>query len=403
MNKKREREAINNIKLEGYTLDAKSSKIMVSIDCGSTETRSSVFSRENLPSTHNVIAVESGYSKVEDDVSNVRSNSGCLGDNLDMVLRDLTKYKGDKVFEEIHILKGSLMRNTNLPVEKISSNQSKAGQEQTYVNVLSNIAIRLFESVSKSDKLYKRYVVDLTVALPTRDTQSEKRLQKFKKALAGEYSVEFVRDNLTVYFSLSESDIYTEDESQAAMRYWVVVNSNDEEKGYNRVLIIDGGGSTVDFSLLENGVINPRGSKTVAFGGTNFINNVIDSYVKTNDDDRPANKMIIESLDTGLMQNGNDFIDITESIKKAKIVNAKSIMNSINELLDVTELKPTQINAIIACGGLFKETANPQNKVRSLYKFIQKMYAKNSPNTLFSRVTEEFSIVYGLAYYRISE
>jgi hypothetical protein len=227
------------------------------------------------------------------------------------------------------------------------------------------------------------------------------RQESFKNGLAGEYLIHFPRYGVAINVLISREDIHIEDESQAAMRYFVV-NAGGDLSETGRTILIDGGSRSVDFSYLENGVILKKGSRSGKYGGNNFERLIIDHFVSNNNVNEPNVTMIREALDSGLLQDGNSCVNIMDSITAAKKDIAKNIMRDLNGILDVMEVQARQINSIVFCGGLFKESKNDVAGSPSLYKYIEKMFMKYSQNTRFQRISYEFPIPYGLAFYRIS-
>ena len=403
--KSKELQVIHDVYLTEGLAVREIGKTMLSMDVGSTGTRTLRFDKNMR--LGQVVAVESNYAKIDldDDISYLTSKSKSLYDNMEIIIEDITSNKSvEKMFDKIKVVKGGIMRELNAPVIRATSNTGKVEQESTYVNILSNIGIRALMDASNEGKKYNRIIVDLTLSLPTEDTRSRKRLESFRGKLSGEYVVEFPRLNYKVVIEIRDENIFIEDESQAALRYWATYNEQSVEN-LERVIIIDGGGRSFDFGFLEKGRLNSKGCKTLPFGGNRFETYIKDHYVENNDVTEPTSTMIKEALDTGLLQDGNNVIKISDSIKYAKRKIAGDIMAGLNDLFDGVDVNPRMINLVICTGRCFNITGDRSNgtAVASLYKFIEAAYKKVSPNTDFDRLREEYPIVKGLVFFRLSQ
>lgn len=375
------------------------SRIQISIDAGSSETRTHKWSGN--PKSGSVHVASSGYSIVNQDISQVVSQSPMLYDNLEIKMQDITDNKEFKVFEDLTIVKGGLVEDLRLPVAKTSSNTGKGYQDTTFINTIANIAIRAYMMAVNGSMLSKSVVVEPTLALPQEDIISSKRQDEIKTKLAGLYHVEFPRLKYALEIAIDYDKILLFDEAQAALGYWKIDNKIDTSK-YTGVLIIDAGGRSVDLSLMLKGRVISKGSYTCKFGGQKFVDIIIDKYINETGRDMPTRDMVLDALDTGLLQSGNSEIDITRFIDSAKEEIVKSIMSDIDMLLDTNDIRMAQLNLVVCTGRLMGVSKNNENEVPSMATYIEREVMKVSPDTMVGRIAYEHALVVGLSLARFA-
>lgn len=391
-------EVLKNYGINGARVQSNVSGIKISVDAGSTETRTHVWDAN--PRSGVTMGISSGYSVVTSDISSVQSQSDTLYDNIEIVMEDVTIGKDIKVFDKLTIVKGGLLEDLRQPVLKTSSNIGKGLQDTTYVNTIANIALRLYMMANTIGAYSQGYVVNLTLALPNEDVASAKRQEEVKSRMAGDYMVSLPRCNFSVSLKIYKESILLVDEAQAALGSWRMQNKNDKTQ-YDNVMIIDAGGRSVDLSIMFKGRLLVRGSLTGKFGGQKFIDLITEKYVNETGENMPSRDMVQEALDTGLLQDGNSTIDITEFISKAKEEIAASIANDMSSLLDANDLRLNQLNLVLCAGRLMGETIQLEgNVVDSLAVNIEKYVKKVSPNTYVGRLNDQFALVHGLSLAR---
>ena len=371
--------------------------VNVSIDAGSSETRSHVWN--DNPKSGSIFGISSGYSIVTSDISSLQTQSDSLYDNMEIQLEDVTPGKVNKVFENITIVKGGMLEDLRQPVAKTSSNVGKALQDTTYINAIANIGIRLYMAAYTVGMYQPSYRCDLTLALPNEDVASIKRQEEVKDKLAGEYLFTMPRCKFSINIKITKEGILLVDEAKAALGSWRAANK--DKTNYDNVLIIDAGGRSVDYSIMFKGRALTRGSLTGKFGGQKFVDIIMEKYVNETGGDMPTRDMILEALDSGLLQDGNSSINICEFIGKAKEEIATSIGNDVSSLLDTNDLRINQLNLVLCAGRLMRETVCPDGStVDSLAYNIEKFVKRSSPNTHVGILEDEFALVRGLSLAR---
>lgn len=393
----------NDQVLENYAVNAVGDidgqcRMMISIDAGSTETRTHIW--DGNPKAGSIYGISSEYSVVTHDISGLQSQSDTLYDNLEINLSDVTLDKEDKAFENIKIVKCGMFEDLRLPAAKTSSNTGKGLQDTTFVNAIANIGIRSYMTAATVNRGFNILRVHVTLALPNEDISSQKRRDEVKSKLAGIYDFELPRCNYKTEIIIKEEDVVLFDEAQAVLGAWKF-QSKGQEMSYDNVLVVDAGGRSVDLSIMLKGRILARGSLTGKFGGQKFIDSIIEKYVNATGYDMPTKSMILDALDTGLLQDGNSVVDICSYINAAKEEIAMDINNDITSLLDANDLRMNQLNLILCTGRLMGDTKqNHSVKVDSLSSYIGKYISKISPNTYVGQLDDPFTLVRGLSLAR---
>lgn len=371
----------------------------ISVDAGSSETRTHIWNGN--PKNGTVYAIDSAYSVITDDISGVQSQSDTLYDNMDIIMYDVTDNKQSKVFNEIHIVKGGLYEDLRRPAERTSSNEGKGLQDTTYINTIANIGLRLYCKALTDGVLTDTCAAKVTLALPQEDIVSTKRQDDVKERLTGVYVFELPRCGFRVMLYIDVQDILLFDEAQAVLGFWRIENKEVSAK-YQNVMVVDAGGRSVDLSIMLKGRVIARGSYTCKFGGQKFIDEVIDKYINDTGKDMPTKQMVNDALDTGLLQDGNDSIDITKYISTAKSEICSDIMSSISALLDRNDIRMNQLNLVLCTGRLMKNTDNGSTGVEHLSSYINDAVKKISPNTDVGLVEDEHALVKGLSFARMA-
>ena len=398
----RPREVINHVRKQKISMQEGATNVYLSVDNGSTETRTFVYNPGTAQGK--VVAIDSAYAVIESDISHIASKSETLYDNMEIEIKDVTQTKEDRVIYDLKIIKGGLLQDINVPIERAASNEGKATQDTTFVNIITNVGLRAYETACKTGKITKMLSVDLAITLPTEDLKNVNRMAKFKNRIAGIYTFILPRFEFEISLLVKPENITLYDEAQAVLDFWAM-NNQELYQSMEKVIVIDGGGRSIDYSLLDNGRIINKGSLTGAYGGTKFEKLILDDFVASHDTNEPSIDMIRKALDTGVLKKGNTEFDLTPSIKKAKSAIARTIMRDINTILDANEIKGDDINLLLTSGRLFGESVgvSKDKSVPSLSKVVEKLYKEKSASIKVDRIKEEFAIVKGLAYYRLGQ
>lgn len=390
-------------------IEQETATLSITADMGSTGTRTVVFQTSPNFAMSDVVELDSSFSIVDGDVGHLQSKSKQLIDLLEIEIVDMTEGKPEefKVFPETtRILKGGIMRDQGSTIETTVSDIGKSEQRATFVNLISNIGLRLFMQQSNTRQRNLVYDVDLTVALTNEDTQNLNRLNKFKMKLSGMYLFRLPRLGYEAYIKINEKNIFIEDESLAVLRYWATFNAADASR-YNNVLVVDGGGRSFDIGYLESGRLVNAGCKSLTFGGNRLIEETRKDIInKSTSGGTPSEALIKEAIKTGTLQRGAMFLPVADSIDSAKRRLAQDVMKGFNEIFQANRsITAESIALVLTVGGCFRETGQEgtETYVPSLTNYLQDEYNKSSEHTMFAQISEANPIAKGLVFYRVSQ
>ena len=228
-------------------------------------------------------------------------------DNLEITIEDLTvgKSSDNKMIpEKITIIKGGLLKDIKGSVKVINSNEGKVQQDSTYINIISTLALKEYMDMSNAGIFHTNSNISLTCSLPPKDTQSGKRKDDFKNRLAGSYKVDIPRVGFSITVNVLLDKIEIEDESKAVMRYWrsfIEKNLSDDDT----VLVMDGGGSTIDLAVLQNGRLITAASKSLQFGGVKLLEKILEKYTGVTGEMPPKDDQTKENvIERGYLKDG---------------------------------------------------------------------------------------------------
>lgn len=390
-------------------------QLNLAVDCGSTQTRTAIINTAGKVNGDSALEMDSRYGIVNTDTNTVVSKSETIYDNLDFILRDITdsNIKPVKVIEELHIMKGELLDQVDIPVERLDQSKPKSTQEFTFINTLANIGIRNLINIFETGVSYSDVKLDLTIGLTAFDTRSTNRLINFEKKLAGVYEIEYPRYGIKTRFHIDENNVYELDEGSAVARYWSTTRG-ENLNSYKRIIVCDGGGRSFDYAFIADGTIKSKGSASTQYGGNRFVNSIVDTVLQNHDVDTVTPEMIMEALDTGLLPVGNEFIDIAEDISKVKKEYAIRVIDDLDTVCSRVDTTATQLNLIITAGRAFKSSrrempvpnANERIEMKtvspSLSAFVSKAFKKKNSSIRVENISDKFALVWGLVFYRIT-
>ena len=378
---------------------------MLAVDVGSTEIRGTMFNTNAQMSE--VLRMQSPYAIITEDISHVKSQSEEIFDNLEIVIKDVTpeeQLRRDRR-EDVRIIRGGLLQDIEAPVTKINSSEGKIDQDSTYINIITIVAMNcLIKGECSQGSLGYLNEIDLTVSLPPKDTRSTTRLNKFKDTLNGTYLVDFVRLGVSFTIHFSFDKIFVEDESKAVLRYWKTAYET-EGADEDSILVIDGGGSTIDLAVLKEGRLIDKACESMLFGGDKLGLDVAKIFANQSGDvvEKDPNRIRF-MLENGYIRQGKREVSVKSAVHTAKIKMAREIMSKLEQVFGESDFTAKTFQTVILAGRLFdncKQT-NVDYLTPSLGAYLAKLYKGKSPDTDFISVNEVESIPYGLAFYRMS-
>ena len=376
--------------------------VFIAMDPGSTTTRTLRYTESGEEGT--LIEVPSELSYIPNDVD-VKYLSNKLEDKLAIRIISKTNKSLSAIDGVIKIAKGSYHTAIGGVNRKISSTSGKLKQDNTYINVLSNIAFMLAIEYNEKESYPENTVVDLAIAFPPGELSSKSKSDIIEK-LRGEYEVEFLGyEGMKFNFVLREERLLVEGEANAISFYDIATMPEEDLLDENEVVLyIDGGGCSIDMALLDGNTILSKGNKSAQFGGSNrLITEIQESYHKATGYSAPPEEYVERALENGLLKDGRSYIDIVEHINNAKDKLADDIHNEAIVCIESARKTKRIVGRVNCAGRLFNETINDGEVVsKSLVEFVREKYQKDAPNTEFRWLQGTDIIPKGLALYRLS-
>lgn len=364
----------------------------IAMDIGSTQTRTRTYNSDAI--LGEPILLDSNYESISRDISHVMSPSSSVIANLDMIITDLTAdNKVKPMITTEHVVKGDMLSALTVNTQITVAAVSKIDQKATYVNAIVNIALVLLQDYVSKGQPAEPVTVNLTISLPPEDTKHRARLNTFRETLAGRYTVEFTRLNVTVEFVIPEDiDIISEPEAVAV--YQSVMNSDDNDDGDSVICVIDIGGRSAGITFIADGHLLVDSCVTVNLGGSRlaalFSREIASSY----NIQEPLVTRAIRSLSTGTFMLGAQRLDVSEQLNRAKEEFASLIFNEFMRAVDINGIQLQNISRVYCSGGTFGEAP----KSASIIESISRQFSEKSAYTEFELIKEPLPILCGLCY-----
>lgn len=377
--------------------------IEIGIDAGSTSTRWLNFDSETGEES-DTLELDSDCGIVS-DISHLKSDSSKIYDNLEIEIKDVTlsSAKPERMFDEIHIIKGGLRESKPSTNLKRASRESKVKLVATYVNIISAMAVDALVDIHESGVALECYKFVPSIALPPEDFKSDIIQARFKNNLAGRYKIKFNRLNVEFDIVIKAEDIYLEKESDAVI--YNIIQTRDEELD-GSTFVMDGGGKSTDKSVIRDGVLVKDASDTSKYGGMRLLKAVAAEYVRRTGNTEPNLTAILNSLVDGNLVKGNVVEPIIEIIEKAKFDLATSLYNDFLETLDVAEMSVDELSNLVLHGRLFTPTLIRDSegnvlKSISISAYLIDMIKKLNPQIKTFVELETFNICRGVLISRL--
>lgn len=370
-------------------------KVLVAIDVGSTQTRSSIYTKKG--NTGEVILLDSNYEILTRDISHVSSSNTNVISNLEMFISDLTEGKDKFIFKtETHILKGELLSNITNARQITASSVSKVDQEATYVNIVSNTALAVLDWFRTFGVIQGVPEVKLTVALPPEDTKFKSRTELFLSRLAGTYKVVFPRLNISVTFSISkESRIISEPEAVSVLL--TATKQITDEDADTVICVLDIGGRSTGITFIDNKALLADSCVTIPIGGARLLSLIGRNVASTYNIQEPTSARLIKALQTGSFKIGSRTMDITKDVVNAKREFANLIFSELLGAIDLNNIQMQNIAKVFCSGRTFTDADN----VTPLIDILAEICSGTSEYTEFKKVSTDMPILIGLIYHGV--
>ncbi len=380
--------------------------VTVGMDLGSTANRvAKIATDDDCEDMFSNITELSSDLGIVKDISHIKSASQTIYDNLEFIVKDVTpdNSKIAKMFEDVHVVKGGLLKSVESTKLSRPSLVSKVKLDSTYINAIITLALDAYLSSLESGFVHKTYQYTPSIALPPEDFRSVGISEEFKTKLAGMYKVSAPRLGFEVNISIDYNSIFLEKEPNAVA--YALALENDNVQTMNTI-VLDGGGKSTDQSLVIDGVIRESGSKTYAYGGQKMLDLISDEYVRATGATEPPRTAVMDALRTGTLVRGGMTLDFKPYIVKGMQDYGVQIFNDILKSLDRADISLQDIGMFVFHGRLFMDTAvidGTTGKAISVATTISKKLAEINPHMGFMNVVSTDIICKGVAIIRLVE
>ena len=222
----------------------------------------------------------------------------------------------------------------------------KYKQRINYVSAILNAAVsRIKYSLPEE--------VDLYLAVPPMEIHEAR--EAFGSTLPGKYLVSFPKYMGGTEVKLNVVSVQCYEESfMASTSFFFNMNGvpKEQNKRYltGTVLSLDIGASTTDLSIIQNGRYLDKSGRTYRVGGNEARETLVYDICSKYDIDlspEVAEKVMSE----GRLQIGNNYVDVSGLVAKAKVDLAKKLMTHLPLYFKAIQIDMSTINAIIVSGG----------------------------------------------------
>ena len=372
----------------------------LAMDVGSTSERTLVYA-DDLTEMSTPLVMESQYTPLTRDTTNIKSASSAIEDNLEIKItpQDKTHIIG----ESIRIFKGSLRKAMNGTFMPMSSSTSKVEQTTTYINIYANAALAILYTMIRDHTFTHECHMKLTVSLPCEDLENVDRKSVFTHRLCGRYHIEFPRLSPGAAFDLviAPEDVLVDSETNAVIYHYFTKHQRVQE---GNVLFIEGGGRNLAFGCVQDGIILQDMLISTAGGGTKFHDLVGKEITNRYNFQKPKAEFIERILETGYTWNGAEKVSVIPAINAAKEEYVSHMMSGLMQALDQAQLSADSIQCIVCNGRLFKSTNRKNSegqiveKSPSLVDYLKQSFNMISPQTKFELLCSENEVDHSTDY-----
>lgn len=356
--------------------------ILLAVDGGSTQTRSILLDTEKLGHyvkyLQDIFTIPSMSVSVNGDHDIVPVTKR-LYDTMDSVIVN-TSGSSDALLTRERVVRGSKVLAVENSENRIGSSTLKTEDPTFYLNLLDNAGNAIIRSYSGA--LPEKVEIYLSIALPPEDTH-ELSVARLRHNLS-RYKWMHKDSGLSFEFAFTKFVVMTEPEAEVKAYYTL---QQEEEPEYT--LHFNGGGRSIGVEILMNGKSVKNAQKTLDFGGTQLLDLIGGNYVRSGQGRRtPRRDRLEEAVRTGMLKDGNSYIDIRDIIVEAKKEFGRRIfLDSRSKVFDLqSRVVPTDLNVISVSGRLFDKGEYGFSVAETLLS----MYNDLTPSTETAHFTESY-------------
>ena len=324
----------------------------VGIDCGSTQTRVTMvshddLSQENLDNFFSVNCVVPSVSKSIPFDRQLTYKSSALIDRLDSSFSVNNK-------ELVRVVRGPKTLEFETKQNEFIASERKVDSTSLYYNIVDSIGYGLIQhSIETGVPVPSVVDLYLAIALPPDDLRMSTALSKIKSELQ---TVSWTWcSKKPINMRIKDFRMYSEPECQIKAYYSLAGEEMPEE-----VLIVELGGRNGSTTVLINGAVIEQTARSIEQSGSQLLTQLGDECVIAFGGKPPATRHLMHALKTGNLKIGDDYVDIVDIIKRCKISVAENLFHRIqSEVISrqtsLTSL--TSLNIIVLGGRMFDSGA----------------------------------------------
>jgi hypothetical protein len=378
-------------KLTKPTSTKPSADMVISMDVGSTQTRSTIITADTSDFTDlEVVEMDTAAVQLYRPLNSLRTNNTIISNLETEVITPTTSWK---------FVKGPMRTMLTKESTRMASSMSKLDQETTYQSILFQCGLMALLDAYNTGTLAEIYNVKLTIAMPPEDLV-DVRQERIKSRLIGVTTVKFPRLNSVINLNIVGVSIYAE---PVAAAFSYLMNNGRESK--ENIVFIDCGGRSKGAILTKQGNSVLEGTTTAMGGGEHFLTDVAQSISARLKINLPNVDIVRDCLSTAMFNFGSEEHDIVEDIDVAKRALAADCADVIRAVLDRTNTKLEEIQRVVCTGRTFLPSVrNGQVVSPSLVEYVEREFKYSGVPIQFERYSSiKQPIVNGLSYYSIIE
>lgn len=355
------------------------SNLLVTADCGSTQTRVSVIDLDAgdfESGLNDIFVIPSRYGEPTDFVMSESIKSPLLLDNMQSKIAN-TASSPDSLVSYHHIARTTIMEDLGLVPRKMTSIKEKSEDPSLVINLVDAIGYALLKKFGGAVPKVNNIV--LSLALPPEDlnVQNKERLrenlQSYKWSTGHDLGVDFVFNEI----------IFTP-EAEAFIQGYYALNDNELPAVS---LHIEGGGRSISPALCRSGRAVNTARISLPYGGS-MLRRIISDEFYAEEQIHLSEKQLDSAVETGKCLVGKKEYNLVPYLISAKEKMAKKIVADLVAKVfeNLDGLQITDVEEVTASGRLFA----PGEYNMSLMEFVTNELKKFAPNAEFSLINEPY-------------
>ena len=359
----------------------KKKALIAGLDAGSTQTRVILLDKESQDLKRTYI-IPSMVQRVP-DMRELKPKSDIIYDRMDTAITNLTM-KPDAVFSNVRLIRGRKTTDNNFPELRIQSSVKKTDEEVFYLNIID--ALGYATMFKYADDVPEEIDVYAGIALPPDDMVSSKMINKFSDKILGQYKWMHNDSGINILINVKDVVVSTEPEAFFQAYYALLGIAMPE-----RVIMVNTGGRSTGLELLENGKAVTEISKTLKYGGRQFLLDLNNKIIQSDNNAIESNMsedVLALAVKKGYVKRGKrGRVDVITEIESLCKDFATDYMSDVKtNILDRRKLDLNDVDEVIMSGGLVRRG----DYDISISDFLGDEIDKLAPDTEFTVVEENY-------------